>query len=163
MKTSQEIKDFVDKHGLYAADNFGKSSNRKFDFATSLLRVGEEATFAVVCNTISIKDNGKKIGYYSGNGLGFTTGALLLFTNRRMIVTEYLVPKREPRYAAFELTFDDKEQNWDIIEVRANMFRISTIIVRFDDGFEIQLTVKPKKCKHIIDELRKFLNEKAAH
>ena len=157
MKTSQELKDFVDKHGLYAADNFGKSSSKQFNFVTSLLRTNEEALFAVICNIVTVKKAGQCVASFSGNGLGLFQAALLVFTNKRVIVTNYSAPKNEPKYATFEFTYEEGAQNWDIIVVKGGILKVDEIIVRFDSGAEIQLSVKPKECKHVADKLRKFL------
>lgn len=158
MKTSQELKSFVDKHGLYVADNLGKSNSEKFDFITSILRAKEDALFAVICNVVTVKKAGQSVASFSGNGLGLASAALLVFTNKRVIVTNYSAPKNEPKYATFEFIYNEQgEQTWDIIEVKGSILQIGKVIVRFDSGAEIQLSVKSKECKHVADELRKFL------
>ena len=157
MKTSRELKEFVDRHGLYLPDFFWKNSEEKYNFVSSLLRTGETVSFIIVCNGVIIKKDKKTIASYFGSGY-FNSGGILAFTNKRLIVTDYSVPKGEPKYHTFQWSKVSGEQNWDMVEIKGSALQHNQVVIRFDDGAEVVLSIKNKTGKHVIDELTKYLS-----
>ena len=154
MKTSKELKAFVDSRHLNAAQFLINFSEKKFDFATSLFRAGEFARFALICERVEISvDNRTIIQFFD-----LFKPTLMVYTNKRLILTYFTVPKKAPKYETIDLNYEDNaEQDWDIVECKAGELR--EIIIRFDDGIEIKIAVSSKKSKYVNAEIRKFLNE----
>lgn len=160
MKTSAELKKFVDEHDLYVVYNNRKNTEKRYNLIASLLRTEETAKFALVCNGVRIKKDKKTVAYFSGTGY-IGSGGLLVFTNKRVIATDFSEPKVEAKYHTFQFEKNPDEQNWDVIAVKGNLFIDEQVIVKIDDGTEIQLLVSSKKGKYVAEELSKFLSSLA--
>lgn len=156
MKTSYELMKFVDEQDLYVVYNYKKNTEKRYNLISSLLRVDETAKFAVVCDLVRIKKDKKTIACFSGTGY-INSGGLLVFTNKRVIATNFSEPKVEAKYHTFPFNINKDEQNWDVITVKGNLLIDDQVIVKFDDGTEIQLLVS-KKCKHVAEKLSAFLS-----
>ena len=157
MKTSAELKKFVDEHDLYVVYNYRQNAEKRYSLISSLLRTDETAKFALVCNAVRIKKDKKTIAYFSGTGY-IGSGGLLVFTNKRVIATDFSEPKVKAKYHTFQFEKNTNEQNWDVIAVKGNLLIDDQVIVKFDDGTEIELLISSKKSKHVADALSCFLS-----
>ena len=153
MRTSAELKNFVDSHNLKASKYALSTDKKKFDFVASLFRTGENALFVAICDSVKIQKDKITVTHF----VSLFHSTLLVFTNKRLIVTYFSVPKKEPKYETFDFEYSKNgEQNWDIIEAKAGALK--DIMIRFDNGVEIRISVDPKKSQYLNAEIRRFLN-----